>query len=375
MENYNINEGCANLNGYTKQELEQSGFISSLFGGKPAANAWKEINNILADATNAQELTSDKVKKALKNWGTKFSEENMQERSSIYRKTADNVFTEVMTSDDPLFEQATHLAKVLELPEHLVGLANKGAKTAAYFNRCNKIIKGEEKLSIGEINNLFGYDYEDGLSIRKQVFQANFNLEFEDISKERRYSPAQEERYRKQCEALDIPYEFKSNITNALEHYRDLWNAENSEFNKLEVEGLPLAEGESCHCYANAGLCEKKTVEREDNLFEMTRKFKIDEIVSFNGDKLEQPKITEEITAVEDVGYFFVTNHRIIYASEKLAKQVTLDNIEAVEFDGTNIISYKTKDQGTLIFKYPDDAAEVMVIIVNRIIQQAQAKA
>jgi len=361
------------LNGYTKQELEQCGFLSSLFGGKPAANAWKEINNILADATSAQELTSDKVKKALKNWGVKFNEENLQERSAIYRKTADYVFTEAMTADDSLFEQSKHLAAVLEMPEHLVGLANKGAKTAAYFNRCSKLIKGQEKLTINEINNLFGYDYEDGLSIRKQVFQANFNLEFEDISKELGYSPEQELRYHEQCEALDIPYEFKSNIQNALNHYRDLWNAENSEFNELEVDGLPLAEGEACHCYANAGICEKKTVEREDNIFEMTRKFEIDEIVSFSGDKLEQPKIKEEITAVEDVGYFFVTNYRIIYASEKLAKQVTLDNIEAVEFDGATLITYQTKDQGPLIFKYPDDAAEVMAIIVKRIIAQIKA--
>ena len=366
-------KGCANLKGYTKQELEQCGFLSGLFGGKPAANAWKEINNILADANSATELTSDKVKKALKTWGVKFNEENMQERSSLYRKTADNVFTEAMTLDDPLFNEAKHLAAVLELPEHLVGLANKGAKMAAYFNRCSKLIKGEEKLTIDEINTLFGYDYEDGLSIRKQVFQANFNLEFEDISKERRFSPEQEERYREQCKALDIPYEFKSNINNALEHYRDLWNAENSEFNVLEVEGLPLAEGESCHCYANAGYCVKKTVEREDNIFELTRKFEIDEIVSFKGDKLEQPKIKEEITAVEDIGYFFVTNYRIIYASEKLAKQVPFADITAIEYDGTNIITYQTMDQGALIFKYPDDAAEVMVIIVKRIMEKNKA--
>lgn len=358
------------MNGYTKQELEKCGFLSGLFGGKPVANAWKEINNILADADSALELTPDMVKKATKNWGVKFNEENLQDRSAIYRKTADNVFTEAMSEDDPLFEQAKHLAAVLEMPEHLVGLANKGAKTAAYFNRCRKIIKGEEKLNIDEINKLFGYDYEDGLSIRKQVFQANFNLEFEDISKARRFSPDQESHYREQCEALDIPYEFKSNITNALEHYRDLWNAENADFNILEVEGLPLEEGEHCHCYANAGLCEKKMVEREDNIFELTRKFSIDETVSFKGDKLEQPKVTEEVVAVQDIGYFFVTNKRLIYASDKQASALPFEKVSGMEFDGTNIITFNTKDEGSVIFKYPDDAAEVMVIIVNRIMKE-----
>lgn len=358
------------MNGYTKQELEKSGFFSGLFGGKPSANAWKEINNFLADANSTLDLSADQVKKIMKAWGAKFNDENMQERSSIYRKTADNVYTEVMTLEDPLFEQAKHLAAVLELPEHLVGLADKGAKTAAYFNRCSKIIKEEEKLTIAEINALFGYDYEDGLAIRKQVFQANFNLEFEDISKERRFSPEMEARYRKQCENLDIPYEFKSNIQNALNHYRDLWSAEHEEFHVLEVEGLPLAEGEKCHCYANAGYCEKKTVEREDNLLELTRKFNIDETVSFKGAKLEQPKIKEDVTTVEDIGYFFVTNLRIIYLSEKMAKQAPLPDIESIQYDGINIITFNTKEQGPLIFKYPDEAAEVMEIIVKRIMAE-----
>lgn len=360
------------MNGYTKQELEKCGFLSGLFGGKPTANTWKEINNILADAECATELSAEQVKKALKNWGTKFSEENLQERSAIYRKTADLVYTEAMSADDALFEQTKHLATVLELPEHLIGLANKGAKTAAYFNRCSKIIKGEEKLTIDEINKLFGYDYEDGLSIRQQVFQANFNLEFEDISKARRFSPEQEARYQEQCKALDIPYEFKTNIANALEQYRQLWNAENEELNELQVEGLPLNEGEVIRCSCNSGLCQKKIVEREDNIFELTRKFNIDETVSFKGDKLEQPKITEEVIAVEDIGYFFVTTQRIIYVSEKLALQANLKDIEAVNFDGINVITYELKNQEAMIFKYPDEAAEILVILVNRILKDCK---
>ncbi len=358
------------MNGYTKQELEKSGFLSGLFGGKPAANAWKEINNILADASSALELSEDKVKKALKNWGVKFNDENLQERSAIYRKTADYVYTEAQTADDPLFEQTKHLAKVLELPEHLVGLSNKNAKTAAYFNRCGKLLKKEEKLTIAEINNLFGYDYEDGLAIRKQVFQANFNLDFEDISKARRYSPEQEEHYQEQCVALDIPYEFKNNIENALKQYRTLWEAENEDFQEVTVEGLPLREGEACRCYANAGACQRKTVEREDNLFELTRKFNIDETVSFKGAKLEQPKIKEEIVAVEDIGYFFLTDQRIIYLSDKIGLQEELSNIESVEFDGATIITYHSSKQGPMIFKYPDEAAEAMHIIVNRLLKK-----
>lgn len=356
------------MNGYTKQELEKCSFLSGLFGGKPVANAWKEINNILADADSATELSADQVKKALKNWGVKLSDENLQDRSAIYRKTADYVYTEAITADDSLFVQTKHLASVLELPEHLIGLANKGAKTAAYFNRCKKILNGEEKLTINEINQLFGYDYEDGLSIRKQVFQANFSLDFENMTKERRFSPEQEQHYRQQCEALDIPYEFKGNINNALAQYRNLWEAENAELAGVEVEGLPLREGEICRAHANSGICKKQMIEREDNLLEMSRKFNIDEVVSFKGAKLEQPKITEEAIAVQDVGYFFITDQRIIYASEKMYDEEELSNIESVDTDGVNLITYNTSTRGPLYFRYPGEAAEVLLIIVKRLL-------
>lgn len=359
------------MRGYEKQELEQQAFIYNIFYGKPAGNAWKELNNFMVDAESAYELTADKAKQLIKKWGVKYNEENVQERSSIYRKVADYVFTECMSKEDEIFGQTTHMAKVLELPEHLAKLADKGAKTAAYFNRCSKIIKGEEKLNINEINALFDYDYEDGLSIRKQVFQANFNLEFEEISKERRYSPEQEERYRKQCEDLDIPYEFKSNIESALAHYRNLWNAENTELQPLDIEkmipGLQLPEGEVCLCFSNAGYCQRKTIEVEDNLLELTRKFSIDETVSFNGAKLEQPKRMEETVVVEDVGVFLVTNARLIYLSEKMEPQfIDWDQLDATEFDGATLITFKTKDQGDVIYKYPDEAADVLDIIINR---------
>lgn len=366
------------MRGYEKQELEQQAFIYNIFYGKPAGNAWKEINNFMADAESAYDLTASKAIELAKKWGVKFNEDNVQERSAIYRKVADYVFTECMSKEDDLFGQTTHMAKVLELPEHLAKLADKGAKTAAYFNRCNKILKGDEKLTIGEINELFGYDYEDGLSARKQVFQASFNLEFEEISKSRRYSPEQEECYRAQCEALDIPYEFKNNIENALTHYRNLWNAENTELQPLNIQemipGLELPEGEVCLCFTNAGFCKQKVIETEDNIFEMTRKFKIDETVSFTGGKLEQNKIKEDTLVLVDQGVFLLTNARMIYLSEKLDPQIIdWDQLEETKFDGATIITFKTKNEGDWVYKFPDEAADVLDIIVNRCLNGVKA--
>ena len=351
---------------YEIQELEQCGFFSKMFGSKPAENGWKELNNLLANATNMNTITADAVQAALKKWGVKFNDDNLQQRSGIYRKFADVVYTEAQTKDEPLFGQLSHLADILELPVHLAKLADKGAKTAAYFIRCRNIISGEEKLTIHAINELFGYDYEDGLSIRKQVFQAHFNLLFEDIVKAARYSPDQEAGFRDDCAKLDIPYEFKNNIVNALQKYRSLWDAENKTLQPIELE-LPLEKDEFAYAAVNCGLCQNKEIEREDNYFELTRKFSIDETVSFKGEKLEHPKIKEEATILEELGHFVLTNTRIIYLSQKKAVAINISEIKSADFDDINLVTFHHKNGDDILIKFPDEAAGVMHILFNRV--------
>ena len=174
---------------YSMQELEECGFLSKIFGSKPTENGWKELNNLLAAAPDALAVSADDVHHALKKWGVKFNDDNFNQRSGIYRKLADVIFTEVQTKEDSLWAQLAHLAEILELPPHLAKQADKAAKTAAYFVRCRDLLAGTEKLDIKQLNDLFGYDYEDSLSMRKQVFQAHFNLKFDEISNAQRYTP------------------------------------------------------------------------------------------------------------------------------------------------------------------------------------------
>lgn len=351
---------------FTTQELEECGFFSKMFGSKPAENGWKELNNLLAQASSALEISGADAHSALKKWGVKFNDENMNHRSGIYRKLADVVYTEAQTKADAGFKELEHLAQVLELPPHLVHLADKGAKTAAYFARCRKLLSNEEKLTIQQINDLFGYDYEDGFASRKQVFADYFNFKFDDISKAARYTPEQEAGFRADCEKLDIPFEFKSNIQNALDKYRNLWEAEHKPLGNVQQDAFPLLPGEACHAYANCGLCQNKVVEREDNYFELTRKFKIDETVSFKGEKIEHPKFKEEMVILLELGHFFLTSQRIVYIGKKNAFNIMLKDLAGADFDGVNLITFHTKEKGDVIIKYSDEAAGVMYILFNR---------
>ena len=60
-------------------------------------------------------------------------------------------------------------------------------------------------------------------------------------------------------------------------------------------------------------------IEREDNYYELTRKFRIDETVAFKGEKIEHPKFTEEMTIIEELGMFFLTNQRLVTLVRKNA--------------------------------------------------------
>lgn len=121
------------MKGFKKQELEEQGFMGRLFGSKPQQNAFAEINNILTEAKSAQELTKDAAAAIFKKWGCKFSDTNMDQRSAIYRKVADNAFSGAQSKDDPILNDRAHMAEILEIPENLCRLADNGAKKSAYF--------------------------------------------------------------------------------------------------------------------------------------------------------------------------------------------------------------------------------------------------
>lgn len=356
------------MNPYKEQEIEKVGFLSGLVWGKPAKNTWAEITNILVKAESAKELTADQVKKAAKNWGVKLNDETLEPRAEIYKQLAEVVFGEADSPEFERFGELEHLAKVLEMPDYLVKQSNKVAKMAAYFGRCRGILDGTEKLNIKEIDKLFGYDYEDGLAARKQVFQDYFFVEFEKISARRRYSDKDVEKYSKDCEKLDIPYEFRNNIEQALEHYNQLWMAETQPLSEIPID-LPLQPGEVCRCYANCGFIEHKEVETVDNYYEMTRKFKLEETVNFSGDKLNMPTMKEETNVVTELGYFFLTNQRFFGLAKETARVVDLDQVTGVDFDNSTIITFHTT-KGDVAFKYADEAADVVYLIAQRVLKE-----
>ena len=99
------------------------------------------------------------------------------------------------------------------------------------------------------------------------------------------------------------------------------------------------------------------------------RKFNIDETVSFKGSRIEHPTYKEELNVLVEIGHFFITNQRIIFIGDKgtMVKFVDLDDITSADFDGMSYITYHTKTEGDLLFKYDDASAEVLYIFFNRI--------
>lgn len=206
-----------------------------------------------------------------------------------------------------------------------------------------------------------------------RFFKAHFNQKFDEISSAQRYTPEEEAALRADCATLDIPYELKNNIVSALEKYRSLWNAEHMPLGDIKQDAFPLNPGEICHAYTNCGLCQNKMVEREDNYYELTRKFRIDETVAFKGEKIEHPKFTEEMTIIEELGVFFLTNQRLVYIGKKNAFHIPLNVLSGADFDGINLVTFHHTDGTDSIFKFSDEAAGVLYILFERTLKAAKA--
>ena len=141
----------------------------------------------------------------------------------------------------------------------------------------------------------------------------------------------------------------------------------------IKQDAFPLNTGEICHAYTNCGLCQNKMIEREDNYYELTRKFRIDETVAFKGEKIEHPKFTEEMTIIEELGMFFLTNQRLVYIGKKNAFHIPLNVLSGADFDGINIVTFHHTDGTDSIFKFSDEAAGVLYILFERTLKAAKA--
>lgn len=350
---------------YVTSELEKRGFFDTMLSGKPQENAWKEIGNILAAAEHVEDIEPEALKKAAAKWDVKFNERNTAKRSAIYRQLAEIVFGVMTSLEDPSFKELEGLAGRLGLSPQLAQMANRGAKNVAYGNRCRGILNGSETLDIHELNKLFDYDYDDGLVARKEVFEEHFYQVFEDFEKTQRYSLADEEALSQVAEKLDVPFELKENLMAALMRFRNLWNAETQDLRAIEVQ-FPLMEGEACYAGTNSGRCVKKLIDVADDFFDRNRKFNVEDTLSFKGGALDSKVEQQEHLLVEELGYFFITNQRLIFASDKNVVQHKLADITGGDFKD-NCIYFHQKNGEDAVYKYSDDASECMFMIFNRV--------
>lgn len=349
------------------QELEKRGMFDTFFSGKPEENGWKELNNILANAEDMSKVPAGALKKAAGKWDVKFNDRNVTKRSAIYRRLAEVAFVNMGTQDDQLQKDCAFLAQELGLSPQATQLANRGAKQLAYAQRCRGIVSGTEKLTIHELNELFGYDYEAGLVQRKEVFEEEFYKDFEKFEEKQRYSLADEEKLTNLAEKLDVPFELKENLTSALIRFRNLWNAESQDLQPIKVQ-FQLEEGESCYAGTNSGRCLMKKIEVEDNFFDLNREFKADDTISFKDNALDTNKRLQEHLLVEEIGVFFITNKRMVFLSEKTVVQHALADVIGDDYKD-NCIYFHMKDGSDVVYKYSDEAAECMFIIFNRVLQ------
>ena len=352
---------------YEIKELEKRGFLDTMLSGKPEENAWKEIGNILAEAEHVCDVEPNALKKAASKWGVSFNERNTTRRSAIYRQLAEVVYEALVSKDDENLQELKELAERLGLSPQLAQMANRGAKNVAYGNRCRGILAGTEKLDIHQLNDLFGYDYEEGLSARRSVFEEHFYEKFEKFEETQRYSLEDEEELTVVTEKLDVPFELKENLTAALIRFRNLWNAETQDLRPIKVQ-IPLADGEECYAGTNCGRCLKKMVEVDNSFFDRNRKFEADDTLAFKGNALDGQVKHEEQMIVEEIGYFFITNLRLIFASKHNAVQHAISDVTSADYKD-NCIYYHLKDGTDAVYKYSDDASECMFMIFNRVLR------
>lgn len=350
---------------YKQKELEERGLIDTWLSGKPEQNAWVEINNILAATGKVTDLASDALKKGAAKWGVSFNERNVDKRREIYSQLVEAVYENVSDKQNIWFGQCEVLANSLELSPQMVQYVQRAAKNRAYAERCRAILAGKESMTVTQLNEFFGCDYEGSLAARREAFDGYFYSKFEKFEEIQRYSQEDEADLAAAAKKLDVPLEFKENISSALTRFRNLWNAESRNLQPIQVQ-FPLNVDEECYAGTNSGRCVNKKIQEEDNFFDHNHKFKVDDTLAFKGAELDTNKRLVEHLIVEEMGYFFLTNQRLLFLSEKNAVQHPLNEITGADYRD-NCIFFHLTSGGDAVYKFSDEASECMFMMFNRV--------
>jgi hypothetical protein len=312
---------------FEKQALQKPGFFRRLLGIPLKENAFREINNLLAEKA-VQDISAEEIQAILARYKLKDPD------PSAFKVILQPLYSDyLMDATIDAAEEANleHLQKIFPISGELLSETraevSRKLYREAYENAMNddKISASEEE-ALEELANQLDISAEEKYNLQVKASKAKVEGRLKSILEDGMYSPAEEKELTELAQNINAKVNYDEGMQKKLKAYRRYW--------QLRVGPLPTIEApynlykqETAHAHVAATWHEWKTTTRRYNYGGPTARIRLAKGFYWSAGSVGVKRQREDVLRQIDQGELLLTNKRLLFVGQRNTKQVRLNRI------------------------------------------------
>ncbi len=315
---------------FEPKPLQKPNFLQRLFNRKPSANALIEINNLLADAQQIREISTEQVTEIADRYNVNLRKQFRTERTQMFREQTTHILSDNKVTDQEVID-LKHLRDLLLLTQSQAQQILQEEAKAQYGEHVREALEDnrlseEEKSKLEQVRKNLMIDEETANKLYADHAKEKLQNYIEDAASDERLAPSEEEEMHDIADSLGIELSFDENTRDALDRFRLYWQIENGEIPEIKPD-INLFKGEKLYFKTAADWIEHKQVTRRLNYGGPTARIKLAKGIYYRAGSLGVKRTKEDVWQRLDSGVIYLTERRIIFMGERGNKNIRLNRI------------------------------------------------
>ncbi len=322
------------MDGLCVMPLVPRGFFDWLLRRPNKKNAFIELNNLLAQASNPSEVTIEATAAIKEKYKVSISRRFRREVADIYRGHIKACLADKKLTDAEI-QSLVQLKSLLGINDSEVAEIENQTKSELYGSSVDAALSDgqmteEEYGFLQRLEKEIFLPEDLAVNIYREKGGSVLQRVFDRVTMDRRLSPAEEAEFEALSRSLHIHADHDNKTEGWLEKFRFLWRVENADMPVIEPE-INLQRGEKCYLSCSAQWSESRSVVRRVNYSGPALRIKIAKGLYWRAGSYSVNAQREDVMQLIDSGTLYLTSKRLIFMGGRGNKIILLGKI--LDFD------------------------------------------
>jgi hypothetical protein len=357
---------------FTHLEYIQPNYLEKLFKKEPSRNFLIDVNNALTHDT-----VSDIPENLINTLQNKYNDQSLSikyqnDLTDLMRKFLINNLGDDGNINNS-YESAKVIQRILCLSDDLFNMEHAKVSEVRFRWFVNSLLSKSRKYQDEEDSKIRNFAILIGLTDEKRENITNelriqvLSEFMKDVLSDERVSPDEMAAAKQLSSDMNVDMSFGSQTELAISRGSLLWEIENGQIPKIEVD-IVLGKNEECYCSTPVTLYENRSVTKRIGYAGPTFRVKIAKGLYYRVGDINVSRTTETVMTMIDQGMLYITNKRILFYGGKQNKVIKYNQIIDITpySDGISIIKETGKPP---VFQTSIMDGEILTAIVARVLK------